>query len=387
MPLPKTFNWRESAPHIDALSKFLKPREAAQVARWQYLEQVLGETPARAIERFIDDGSLVPCDVSQSLDCLCSASDIKRVLKELGQKQTGSKSELIERLIDTDLGQATKLVAGRKVLVCSDTAVAFVEQWQKTRESATLIAEQKCYRALVAGNAAEAVRIRFDYFRQYPRENEFIADTSYLAETVSDILNAKPDALRDLSEGDIVTLRVATAMKELWRRNAIAWIPEDYSCPVELDRAISYIECAAGISRALRNTSHYAHTFKLEFNEYDVDSCPQCKSLSGKTFSVENFPRLPLMGCTSTTGCKCDVMAADTVTTNRIIVLEDGEEVEENSMELASSSEGEQSVETSEHIARINDWVVQLSPNAVECIYRLVQYMCEAEGVEMEGVA
>jgi hypothetical protein len=388
MPLPKSLDWRESAQHIEALSKFLKPREAAQVAGWQYLAQALGEKPALAIERFIVDGALVPCDIAQSLECLCNASDLKKALKGLGQKQSGTKDELIERLVNADAVLAAKLVAGRKVLRCSDAAVAFIDQWQKSRESAIELAQQQCCDALAAGDIAGALHHRTECFRRYPRENEYIGDVSYLAESVSDILNAKPDALADLSEGDLITLRMAVAMKELWGNNAATWIPEEYTCPIDLARALSYIERAADISRTLRRVFGYAQKVELEFNEFDVESCPRCKTLSGKTFTAKDFPHLPLKGCTSTTGCKCDVRVAEGFASHMVLAAgDDGADEGDGgdaSVTWAPQSMSELQPGTSEQLAQIDAWIVQLSPSAVDAIHRLVQYMCELEGIEMQ---
>jgi len=94
--LPTSFDWRKSPAHIDLLGKFVKPRDIAQVMNWQYLKDTIKENTKEAIGRFIQDGALVICELDEILDCAFTASELKKMAREQGLKQTGTKVELVE---------------------------------------------------------------------------------------------------------------------------------------------------------------------------------------------------------------------------------------------------------------------------------------------------
>jgi len=63
--LPSDFDWKSSPAHVDLLSKFLSPRDIIQVLNWHYLKQTLNGNAADAIDRFVQTGELIPCDLTE----------------------------------------------------------------------------------------------------------------------------------------------------------------------------------------------------------------------------------------------------------------------------------------------------------------------------------
>jgi len=82
--LPADFDWRKSPAHMDLLSKFIKPRDVAQVMGWQYLKHAIKEDPRETIERFIRDGTLIPSGLEATLNRVFTVAQLKEMLKERG---------------------------------------------------------------------------------------------------------------------------------------------------------------------------------------------------------------------------------------------------------------------------------------------------------------
>src|SRR6266511_3346003 len=99
MPTPaNNFNWKNSAAHFSLLRAFEKPRAISQVLSWDWPRQSLQEKTEIAIQRFIQEGLLVPTTLEEALNKLLQVAQLKKLMNERNLPTAGSKSELIERL-------------------------------------------------------------------------------------------------------------------------------------------------------------------------------------------------------------------------------------------------------------------------------------------------
>jgi hypothetical protein len=64
--LPSNFYWKDSASHFDLLLAFDKPRDITQVLDWDWPRRTLGEKTETAVERFIQEGLLIPASLEES---------------------------------------------------------------------------------------------------------------------------------------------------------------------------------------------------------------------------------------------------------------------------------------------------------------------------------
>ena len=102
-PRETGFDWQKSPAHMRLLSKFLRPRVAEDFSKTSgYWEKQLGETPQKAIERFLDEGVLVHADFSEHLTSKFKVTELKGMLEVRGLPVSGRKSELISRLVHAD---------------------------------------------------------------------------------------------------------------------------------------------------------------------------------------------------------------------------------------------------------------------------------------------
>jgi hypothetical protein len=312
------FDWRTSPVHLDLLSKFEKGRDIAQVMDWQHLKDTLGEPTKLAIDRFIDESVLVPCTLQESVSKLVTVSDLKELLKERELRLSGKKADLVDRLVEADRAAAEEIVGKRRIMKCSSEAIKLLNAFEEERDVAEAQAKTNAHRLLLERNVRDAYREYIQYTRRY-RSPDF--SSPHQAEQLEMTLSASPDALSDLDASALAHLQAAVAMSQLWYgEDPLRWLPESFPADVINSRtAASYLTRAAGFKRQIAQASEYEWEVRVVFSPYDVDSCGLCKQYNGKEFPPGDVPNFPLHGCTSETGCMCEL---ETVWDNSHPILE-----------------------------------------------------------------
>ena len=140
--LPSNYRWKESPTHIELLNAFSKPHDVNHILTWQTIRQTLGESTEDAIERFVRDGVLVPATLTESLSAILQVAELKNLLKERNIKQSGSKSELVEKLVEADQTGAEKLLKKHRVMKCSESALTMLSE-RKSMQTQELESAQR----------------------------------------------------------------------------------------------------------------------------------------------------------------------------------------------------------------------------------------------------
>jgi hypothetical protein len=305
--LPQNFKWQESSPHLDLLDKFAKPRDINQVLSWQYVSQTIGESTKAAIDRFIRDGAIVYSTLDETLECIFQVAQLKKLLQERGPKVTGSKHDLVDRLIAADHDGMHKIAQKAKVMKCSEMALELLTEFEKRKQIAFDAAKKESFNALRSNDAKSAYRIYANYQKLYNAPN--FEASSYQVEEIMYVLKSKPKVLAHVSNDNLILLRAIAGMHLLWRDESIASLASSNNMSgLKNDRvAINYILTHARIAEDLEREKEYAKQVRIEFDAGDIDSCELCQALNGKVFDIDKVPELPMIGCTSETGCKCRI--------------------------------------------------------------------------------
>jgi hypothetical protein len=300
-------DWHTSPVYLDLLSKFANGRDIAQVMDWQYLKDALGEPTKLAIDRFIDEGALVPCTLQEGVGRLLTVSDLKGLLKERELRLSGNKADLIDRLVEADRTAAEEIVGKRQIMKCSNEALKLLEAFEEERDAAETEAKTNTHRFLLERNVRDAYREYVQYTRRY--QSPDFPSSPHQAEEVETTLSTSPDALSGLDASALAHLQAAVAMSQLWYgEDPLRWLPESFPVDaINLKAAASYLTRAAGFKRQVAQASEYDWKVRIVFSPYDVDSCGLCKQYNGKEFTPADVPNFPLRGCTSETGCMCEL--------------------------------------------------------------------------------
>lgn len=305
--LPLNFRWQESSPHLDLLEKFTKPRDVNQVITWQFVRQTIGEDTESAIDRFIRDGVLIPSTIEETLECIFQAAQLRKLLQERNLKLTGSKSELVERLVLSDRSGMEKIAQKGRVMKCSSTALELLSEHEKKKQLALDSAKKQSFNALKSNDPPNAYKIYATYQKAYVTPT--FESNSYQVEELMNVLNSQPKILSAVSKENLMLLKAIAGMHLLWQDESLVSLSSSNNLSgLRNDRiAINYILAHTRITEGIERYKEYAKQVKIEFDSGDIDSCELCQALNGKVFDIDKVPELPMIGCTSDTGCKCHI--------------------------------------------------------------------------------
>jgi hypothetical protein len=277
---------------------------------------VLGESPEKAIQRFLDEGMLKHGDLSAQLDYTFKLTQIKEMLRERTLAVSGRKSDLIQRLVQADQEGMKQAVVRVVVLVCSERGRDIAEKF---------VAEEKSERTKVENQTME-------YLRQRKLKEACIEVASYEAKQVfprgmgidfkhynpvpdiamlKAIFASRPKILTGLNHSQFDALQVAAGGIYLWGTNeGKKWLPPNFNTGLAMDN-----------NAAVRMIVFLAyHRVNIEkFKESEMvrevkilgahDSCDACKKISGKRFNLNEVIELPYEHCTYPIGCRCVILA------------------------------------------------------------------------------
>lgn len=300
---------RLSDPHLLLLSKFLSAWQVDWVpSSWQ---EVLGESPQEAIDRFVREGLLTTPPLSERLQVAYKADELGRFLKADGLKSDGPKNERAERLATANAQAMEAKLAHLRILKCSEDGRALAESFVEkcAREKNEALAESfNCLHRREYQGASQAV-CRFEARQVFPRgidvpwEHPGVEQS--FAQQLGVIFSSRPKILDGLADAEREPLSVAAGMMLLWGSNSASqWLPEGFVGIQRFDSDISarMLIFHAHFRRDLENARAVeARTITISCAN---DSCPTCKELA-RTYPLDGIPELPHPNCTHPMGCRC----------------------------------------------------------------------------------
>ena len=285
--------------HIWLLSKYIKPAKVEYDDDQSY---VVKEHLCDAIDRFIQEGMLINCELKETLYCVMTIADLKAIAKEENFKLSGTKTELVDRFLSANYSKAEKLVSKIKTLKCSQLAKDFLKKYQQEQEIDINLAKTQSFQALLESDSKKSYKIFLLHKqKRYPTFEENMRDFR----KIDFILTSKPKVLGNISQQNLIWLRAAACMSELWLdESAENWLSKEFVSPLKNNQtAINHLKYNAEIRRriAQKNNDSGNKEFKLIFyeDEYEIDSCSLCLNLKDKIFKAKDFPELPIENCTS----------------------------------------------------------------------------------------
>jgi len=315
------FKWQKSQAHLLLLSKFLRPHtiedyENLSVMPWK---KVLGETPSKAINRFLREGMLKHTDTARSLEWKYKVPDLKKMLKEHNLPVSGKKVDLILRLIETDPNGMKAYVSGLKVLICSEQGHQIANDYLTIEKEKRLNVEQQVLYALQKLKFKEASLScsSFEAEQVFPRGINIDwrnPDTTRNIAVLKIIFDSNPKILKNLNNEWLEHLRLAAGMMYLWgTRMAKGWLPPNLETGLVMD----------GDTASRMIIFHARNQVNLaQYREWGAESveistvndgatCEACKKIAGKKFKIDEVIELPYERCTCEIGCRCMLQVFD----------------------------------------------------------------------------
>lgn len=310
-------NWRKSKAHLLLLSKFIHAQQPDSFAELDYWKKALGELPLKAIKRFEDEKMLITADLNDLLLYRYKVNELKDMLKQRDLPVSGSKDELVRRLVQADQDGMKKAVAELKLVKCTERGYEIAEQYliaEKEKRAKVefqvmeYLTKRKFREASLTVAAYEAEQvfsrgIGVDWKHYNPNDN---------IEMLKTIFESKPRIVAQLGDEKLEALRTGAAMMALWGTNmAKEWLPTDFETglPFSNDAVASHVLSYAQNRANLLGLRKQGMVKRVKvLSSRDNRTCQECASLDGKVFTIdEALEKMPLPDwCNSAEGrCRC----------------------------------------------------------------------------------
>jgi hypothetical protein len=315
--------WGQSAAQRLLLTKFLTLRAADDFTRDDLWQSVLNQSPEQAIKQFLDTGAIRATTIDELLDYKFKAGELRRQLQSRQLSESGTKTQLIERIMSADPAWVQQATAGLAVYTCTDGGRALAESYLEQEKQQRTSAQQKALEALGQREYADAARIVYAFEAEQVFPRGMGVDWSH-HETTQDeialqaIFSCSLKALQALSAEQLEQVRLNAGIRWLF-----SYSYDDYPLPNELSDEL--LDDGFRLTSSLISNAHYHTVIKAcrksqalmpqvrhevvyaTCNDHLV--CDECRKLAERTWTPDEAPELPYEKCTSDSesGCRCDV--------------------------------------------------------------------------------
>jgi len=291
--------------HSQLLNRFLRPANPDSVIGMTYLESALGESCQSAIRGFIRDGLLEPYVPSKEerAQLLFKLTELKDMARERGLKLSGSKEELVRRLLTADLSGISAIIAARelRLVQCSAFGVVFADRYSQRRQAM----ERSVETALREGKLEEAIKS----LESFEAELGFAKLESERARRLGDvrpIMTGHPRALHRHPKLKLRDVRTSAAMVMLGIKRSRDFPPD---IGERIDALVNY-------GQNYRNLQSWRQSGCVRgvgiLGSAD-GPCEECMKLHNRVWSLNEVPELPNPRCTTEGGCRCSYSIAGLV--------------------------------------------------------------------------
>ena len=293
------------------LGRFRVPQEPKWIEADPRWREVLGQDTAEAVRRFRERGLLVPGSPADLLSAGRSVKELKELCRAHGLKVSGTREELVPRLMQGIPDLIPGLIAGKAVLRCSPEAARLAEEEASQNDLKKAAAEEEVRAALAVRDFSRAARamVQFEAGQVIPR-GMGIDWTNYDAEAaaLSVMFNRWPRLLAFVPEESRGDLRLAAGEMYLWalsRPNARSFVPE-LEGPLKGDVACRMLVAFALTEKLLTELRSIGQKRVVFIRK---GGCAGCMSGPG-IVPINSAPEIPRPECTNPEGCRCCLTAA-----------------------------------------------------------------------------
>ncbi|MDA7516972.1 SHOCT domain-containing protein [bacterium] len=305
-------DWRSSPGHFCILKRFVDPSHYRSINPDYY---GLQETTEAAINRWLDEGIIMECDLPAKVSWKYTIPELKKLLGKHGAPASGNKSVLVERACDVASEEMEKHTKSIQLWQCTLTGMRALEEYDAAEAAAKSDAICKCYEALLQKDIKKTCKAHYKYEKIYTLNQQSSSAYQWVGESLQFVLQSRPSALVGLDDEQWSKLQARGALKKLWRQDtqrkqASFALPADLTLPEDnIERAIDFVLALASNQEDLKR--QWTESVTIRFIEYDPEICDSCKALDGKAFKKEDVPEIPTPDCTNPKGCRCNFEPVD----------------------------------------------------------------------------
>jgi hypothetical protein len=129
----KPIDWKNSDNYMQFLATFQTPHDAQKVMRWSWPTHDLHIKPTQIIQQWVQEGILIAATPEEALGKIFQVVQLKTLLKERDLPISGSKNEMIGKLLMFNRPKIDEFISQSQILKCSDEAVKILSLEFKDR--------------------------------------------------------------------------------------------------------------------------------------------------------------------------------------------------------------------------------------------------------------
>lgn len=273
----------------------------------------LGEKPEMTIKRFISEGLIIEGNIFEKINGNLVIDDLKLRLRSENLKISGTKPELINRLLENKSELLIKEFADKKVLVCSEKGSLLANQFKQELKERLIVLEEELLDLLKIKDFDKVIQrvCDYEYNQVFPRGLNYVpwqeGQIQHYKESLIDIFNERPRILKNIEKIELEILRPYAGMILVLGKNrgSRTWLPNNFvlNFKMNVDSAARMLIFYSNHKSQLRNYQN------VGFSRVQIltcgDSCKECQELDKKIFQIDSVIELPFENCTHKYGCRC----------------------------------------------------------------------------------
>lgn len=308
-----TTDGRESDAHLQLLSAFLAP-QALESWLFEPFRSTLGESPRRAVQRWIDAGLLQHAPAVSVFTARLSQAQVRLLLRERGLRASGTKLILVTRLLQADPQGVRSLALGQPHYLYVGGAAELNRSVPPAQRPAPPAVVKTALRHLGERSLAGAVRAVAAYHAAgiFPSGAAGAAvewtdrrHLHFMTRLLYRLFTSWPAIVDDIPVSLRGTYRVAAGMMALLGTHSGGeWIapgtpPHSYLSTEAVTRMVLLAGHDKLRRRQLRDAG--VSEVRIRFPE-GPQLCPACQAISNLTMDLRRLQPLPLANCSCAEG-------------------------------------------------------------------------------------
>lgn len=301
------------------LSKFYKPRTIDDFISGDLWYKFLNQNPKETIKSLYNEGFLKKTPYYDYIFVSTTIAKLKPICKDRNLRVSGTKSQLIDRIIEFDSNNLKEIFGENRYIQCTGKGQKLVELYREEERVRKEKAINAIWNFLKINQYLEAVRASHNYFSNsldpYHELKDGISIKSLETEHVDflkTVETSNPKYLQKFKITDLSQYREITQFSHLFGwKNEYLQLLEDK--PGGLQQSYNPLISKALYTHAMfiRDLSNFKENGikKIEYLAAGSLSCPECQKIDGKVVSINHPIELPFEHCTCEQGCRCCITA------------------------------------------------------------------------------
>ncbi len=304
------------------LKNFLKPKSRSNVLNMRDWNSYLGQNAELAFKGFQNDGTLKLANTEKAATATYSATELREIASSLDLATSGTKPDLVARILKFSPTQFDGKLYKHDFWVCSDEGAKKVSDKGKLIESETTAAIENSVNEAICRNFESAFAPVRKYQQSLPFPSGLGVEWSnfgsskevFILETILDdwpgiLSEIKPELKPSARQGAIRMflwgLKLDAKLKKRLANNGTHLDPDSICRMI-----VFFAQNKFRISDATLKSQELELPYIMKVMRFEGDFCLACEKFKIGVYSLNEVPEIPLADCRGLSGCSLSISEA-----------------------------------------------------------------------------